>query len=251
MQKLTNYFDAVYYINLPHRTDRREEVEGELRRAEMSAWRFEAVRPDGPGGFSTIGARGCFMSHLGALEAALKVRAKRVLILEDDVAFLPVMVREQSKILKILEGTDWAIAYLGHGKPAFGRAGTGYCRQDGQPWSLDRAAEPFAGFTHCLAVNGSAIEPLVEHLQAILAREPGHPDGGPMHVDGAYAHFQAAHPEFTTLIATPEIAEQRASHTDVHAPKLIDRVPILSHSLLLMRRVRNYIRRIHRFGSER
>lgn len=248
MLRLSDYFDCAYYINLEHRTDRRDEVEAELRRAGIHAERFDAIRPSDAGGFESIGAHGCFMSHLGVLEAGLRAGAKRLLVMEDDVAFLGPLLREQDAVVRALEDSPWSLAYLGHGKRTHGRAGTGFRRPDGKRWALDRAEKPFAGFLHLLAVDGEVLRPLVEHFHAILAREPGHPDGGPMHVDGAYARFQASRPELVTLISVPEIAEQRASHTDVHEPRVVDRLPVVGRSLRVVRRVRNLYRRILRFG---
>src|SRR4051794_20585994 len=88
--KLNDYFERIRIINLAHRDDRRTEMGEQLARVGLS-WdargveRLDAVRPDNAEGFPSIGARGCFMSHLGALRESCELR--NVLILEDDLNF--------------------------------------------------------------------------------------------------------------------------------------------------------------------
>ncbi len=86
-------FDAIYIINLPARTDRRSEMLEQFRRAGISEPEtrlvfFEAVRPPDQGGFPTVGARGCFLSHLGVLKAAVAAGHSSILVLEDDLNFV-------------------------------------------------------------------------------------------------------------------------------------------------------------------
>ena len=66
-----------YYINLDHRTDRREEMEHELQALNLSAIRF-------PGFAHTYGPIGCLQSHLAVLREARSRGLPRVLIFEDD-----------------------------------------------------------------------------------------------------------------------------------------------------------------------
>ena len=54
-----------FYINLDHRTDRKEHVEKELNIIGVNASRFEAIKMEN-------GAIGCSMSHLKILQTALK-----------------------------------------------------------------------------------------------------------------------------------------------------------------------------------
>ena len=88
------YFQQIYVINLPHRRDRRLEMAEQLEKIGLSfdnpAVRlFAAFRPEDPGGFPNIGARGCFMSHLGVLQDARERKFERILIFEDDLNFYP------------------------------------------------------------------------------------------------------------------------------------------------------------------
>jgi GR25 family glycosyltransferase involved in LPS biosynthesis len=74
--------DAVLYINLEHRTDRKTELLGELERAGVPAdriHRIDAIRN------KDFGNLGCSQSHTKAVEFAMEhPEWKRVAILEDD-----------------------------------------------------------------------------------------------------------------------------------------------------------------------
>lgn len=72
--------DRVVYINLDRRTDRRAEIEEELRKLNLAsrAVRFPAIA-------HTCGAYGCAASHLAVLKAARDDPAvQTLLVLEDD-----------------------------------------------------------------------------------------------------------------------------------------------------------------------
>ena len=66
------------------------------------------------------------------------------------------------------------------------------------------------GTTHFLGVRSAAIPALVAYLEAQLQRSAGHPEGGPMHVDGSYTWFRRAHPEHRTFWPLP--------NSDISAP---------------------------------
>jgi glycosyl transferase family 25 len=73
--------ENVFYINLDHRTDRREHVERELSELGWDFTRFNAVKlPNNP-------ALGCTLSHLKILEHAKSNKLDYVVIVEDDICF--------------------------------------------------------------------------------------------------------------------------------------------------------------------
>ena len=75
--------DKVLYINLEHRKDRKESVEKELKKigfSEDKIERIDAVKTN-PGWI------GCGMSHLKALDNAIKNNYDTVMIVEDDIIF--------------------------------------------------------------------------------------------------------------------------------------------------------------------
>lgn len=222
-------------INLALRADRRAEMAGELARLGLAldgrAVRlFPAVRPAEAGGFPTVGTRGCFLSHLGVLRMAREAGWDRVLILEDDLDFAGDIAARLPVVLHGLEGWDWSLFYGGWGEePAGERVAEGLVRLD-----------PAAGVrcTHFLAVRGAAIGELVEYLEEMLARPPGSPEGGPMHVDGAYSWYRVAHPQRLVLAAVPALGVQRPSPTDILGRPWFDRIGVLAPVVRLARRVK-------------
>lgn len=71
----------VFYINLEHRTDRKEHVERELTELGWEFTRFNAIKlPNNP-------ALGCTLSHLKILEHAKSNNLDYVVIVEDDICF--------------------------------------------------------------------------------------------------------------------------------------------------------------------
>jgi GR25 family glycosyltransferase involved in LPS biosynthesis len=76
--------DAIIYINLEHRTDRREHIEAEFKRMGIPAekvHRINAIR-------NALGPLGCTMSHIKALKLMEENPAwQRVMVMEDDFTF--------------------------------------------------------------------------------------------------------------------------------------------------------------------
>jgi hypothetical protein len=214
---LFDAFDRVCIINLPHRADRRHGVERELARqgVRVDGTRvrfFAAIRPDDPAGFPGIGARGCYLSHLEVLREARADGVRRLLVLEDDVMF----TADMSLALPLLDGLQhgtWHMAYPGHVQDAL----PGPLR-----WHTTR--EPLL-CAHCYAVNGDALDVVIGHLEACLERPPGHPLGGPMHVDGALTHLRQQQSRLITLRASRSLAGQRSSRSDIIGPSWLDRLP--------------------------
>lgn len=218
MRRLLQSFDRTYVINLRTRADRRAEMDAQLRRIGLNLRAdniqvFDAVRPQDPGGFPSIGARGCFLSHLGVLQDARRRGLSSVLILEDDANFDP--GPHCAGVLDCLQRQDWGFFYGGYRVGALPPAQQACVR-------LQASQEVQA--THCLAMRGQElIAALIDYMEAQLRRSPGDPRGGPMHVDGTYSWFRREHPEACTLLAVPPVARQRASRSDVDRPRFLDR----------------------------
>lgn len=224
----------IVLVNLPYRADRRAEFAKQLQGLGLTydhpkVQLFAAIRPDSAEGFPTIGTRGCFLSHLGILQQALARGWDRVLICEDDLDFTAHTPARLPGITAALERTDWSMFYGGYGDEVSGqKVAPGLVRVD-----------PDSGVscTHFYAVRGPAIADLVRYLEQMLARDPGHPDGGPMHYDGALCWFRKAHPQHVTLAALPPIGVQRPSRTDVHDLRWFDRWPGIRSLASLARKV--------------
>lgn len=231
-------FDGIFVINLPSRADRRQEINQQLSRFGFSLNHeqvvlFPAVRPDAPDGFPSVGARGCFMSHLGVLRSAQAKGMQRILILEDDCDFSKDVQAVSACVEDGLKQVNWTLFYGG----ALNEVSTTSVLS-----GLHEVA-PTQGLmgSHCIAVNDDAIGQIADYLEAMLHRPPGSPEGGPMHVDGAYSWFRQAHPELTTLMAMPELAFQRSSATDVHTRRWFDRWPLVANFMTLLRKIKNSI----------
>jgi glycosyl transferase family 25 len=77
-----DFVEKVVYINLEHRTDRKEQIESELQKyfPVEKIERFHAIK-------HSRGAIGCTMSHIAVLEMAIENNWKNCLILEDDAVW--------------------------------------------------------------------------------------------------------------------------------------------------------------------
>ena len=113
---LTNLSDVsnAFYINLEHRTDRREQIESELSIMGINAQRFNAI-------VSNNGAVGCTMSHLRLLNNAIEKNYSHLLILEDDIQFLePEIFKTNFNKFLELHGNNWdVIIFSGNNVPPY------------------------------------------------------------------------------------------------------------------------------------
>ncbi|MDG3004080.1 glycosyltransferase family 25 protein [Paludisphaera mucosa] len=234
---LLESFSRAYVINLPQRADRRRETRAMFDRVGLTDWErrvefFPGIRPETTEGFPSLGVRGCFLSHLGVLKRAAEVCTDSVLIMEDDLEIDPDFVRRGDALAAILAREDWGFAYFGH-------ILTGLPEDPGVPLQPYRGAVQTA---HFVAIRREVVLRLVDHLEAILGRPTGHPDGGPMHVDGAYSIFRDKNPDVSTLVAVPNLGTQRNSSSDI-STRWFDKVPGLHSMAQGARRVRRRLRR--------
>lgn len=229
-------FDQVRIINLIDRPDRRHEILAQVDRIgglapNMSF--YDAHRPDDAGGFPSVGARGCFESHLGVLREAQDAGVRNLLILEDDVDFTRDGPRRLADFVPDLFGQRWDFFYGAHLLASNGRKGLGQVP----------GREPVAT-TSLVAIDGGIVQPLIEFLEGLLGRPAGSPDYGPMHVDGAYTVFRMLNPDRVTLAAFPPLARQRSSPSDVTPSRmLLDRWSGTGRVAALLRRLYNKVRR--------
>jgi GR25 family glycosyltransferase involved in LPS biosynthesis len=78
---MSQNIDHIFYINLDKRLDRKNEIEEEMKKMNLSVERFRAI-PFSPG------IVGCGYSHMNVLRLAKDRGYKNVLIFEDDFQFL-------------------------------------------------------------------------------------------------------------------------------------------------------------------
>lgn len=108
-----DYFDAIFYINLDHRKDRKENLIQQLEKLNVKKdkiFRIPAVLDP------LNGARGCIISHINALDLAIEKNLSNVLILEDDCEF----AQSRTTINYLLDYffktvINWDVFFLGCG----------------------------------------------------------------------------------------------------------------------------------------
>jgi glycosyl transferase, family 25 len=219
-----DYFDRAFVLNLPERLDRRAEMSNDLAQIgwpdDRVTW-YPAIDPRSPAGFKNAGYRGCFLSHVAALNMARNAGYDNVLILEDDCAFGP---RFNSIVTSVLADNTWGMCYLGHAEKAEAAPG---------PF-VEWPASSGVMLAHCYAVRGSILPSLCAYLEALMLRPPGSLEGGPMSPDGALGWFRRAHPEIRTLLASPSAASQRSSKSDI-STRQWDKVPLVRQTAAAFR----------------
>ena len=78
------HIDCVYYINLDHRVDRREQIESELEKMEIPLSKRVRISGINKPGFGILG---CGLAHKKTIETFLESPHTTCLILEDDFEF--------------------------------------------------------------------------------------------------------------------------------------------------------------------
>lgn len=232
-------FDCILVINLAERDDRRTEMETELNRigfsfSDGSADLLVASKFTNSAGFETIGARGCFDSHLQAMKKAFGRGAQNLLIFEDDCDFISDIEQKLPIALNLLANQRWSLFYGGY---------LSSIHKDDVSEGVF-LVPPDIGLqgSHFVGISGSVLPLLIDYLEKMSARSPGSPLGGPMHVDGAYSWFRRAHPHLETWLAEPQLGFQRPSRTDVHQLRFFDRAPGLRQLVGIARRLKRKTR---------
>lgn len=220
MNSIVDFFDHTYVINLAERKDRRRLITREFEKigTPLPSERvsiYPAIRPNDAAGFPSIGARGCFLSQLGVMEDAHRKGYETILVLEDDCRFVTDFSHLQSRVCEELTTKHWDFAYLGHGLDL----------PESKDDSLFSTYKQEIRLAHFFGVHAHVIERLIGFLHQILEHPPGHPDGGPMHVDGAWSTFRLQNPSVVTLVANPSFGNQRASMSDIAPLSWYDRLP--------------------------
>jgi hypothetical protein len=226
--KLLEFFPRTRIINLPARLDRRRETTQEFARCGLaldpaSVGFFKAIRPVEAGGFPSAGVRGCFLSHLAVVEEARDSGQGHLLVLEDDIAFSREVAKVGEAAVESLAQRDWDLAFFGHALP-----------QVPGPLAWRPAPAPMT-LAHFYAVNARTLAPLAAFLRRVLATPPGHPDGGPMHYDGALNTFRRQDPAVVALALSRSLGYQRPSRTDLHDVSPLDRHGLLQPVASLFR----------------
>jgi len=120
---LNEYFDQIYVINLDHRTDRLKEVNSLLKKYNINFKRQSGVflkekYPDvlnNTTNTSSLGHLGCVLSHVNCCVDALNNNYDKILVLEDDINFIPEHINSinYDKLFEEVNNVDWGLFYLG------------------------------------------------------------------------------------------------------------------------------------------
>lgn len=107
-----DFFDQIFYINLPERTDRKASIEAELEKQKVPPEKITRIEAKS----SINGARGCALSHILTLDHAKEHGYERFLVLEDDVVFLEEKNEVDAYIKRFSDFSQkrpWDIFFLG------------------------------------------------------------------------------------------------------------------------------------------
>jgi len=233
---IIEHFDSVRIINVALRKDRRTETVSEFRHHGFQINTdkvrfFDAITPKEKDGFPSSGARGCFLSHLGMLEEANRANSKNVLVLEDDIQFSKDISQYGNLAIDKLRSMDWDIVYFGHVIEVI--KGEVEWKEINQPMQL----------SHFYAVNGETLERLIKFLHQLLARPPGHPDGGPMNYDGALSTFFQQNRDIKAYYYSHNLGYQRPSKTDLHELSIYENNFILRPIVNVGRKIKSKLLR--------
>jgi glycosyl transferase family 25 len=223
-------FDRIWIINLPHRTDRRREMEQQLERVGLlgdpRVAFFAAFSVSDPGPFLRAGSNGLFKSHLALLDQAAAAQ-ESVLILEDDCDFL-VDALETYRM-----PDDWDVFYGGYFAT-----------------NPDNLQESDIIGSHFMAFSKAAVATCADYLHRYTqpdfapdpraSAEPGFNPAIRPPSDGAFVWLRRAHPELVTVFAM--LGVQRASRTDIGDLRVFDRIIGLRALVELARRIRRKFR---------
>jgi hypothetical protein len=239
MKNSLEYFDRIYIINLLSRKNRLKEIEQQLKNIGMSLssnniFIFPGIRPTESDEFPTIGARGCFLSHYEIIKISNKLKINNFLIIEDDLNFSKNFEKIITEAIIELKNTQWSIFYGGYKIHQYKIKKT-----NNKIYEISNHLP--VGETHFIAFNNEITNELLDYLYKILQRKGGDPEGGPMHIDGAYSWFRNSHPKFKTFICIPELGYQRSSRTDVRNLDWFDKSPIIKNLIAIARIVKKFI----------
>lgn len=224
-------------INLSERTDRLAEFCVQLTGIGLSLNHprvriFPAIRPAELAGFPTLGTRGCFLSHKAVIEQTLSAGERSVIICEDDLDFAPDFLSRLPAVLDTIGREAWDILYAGYASDQTNDL-------VGPEANIFRLppTHPVLG-AHFYIIRGQAIADFNDYLSAILSRPAYHPDGGPMHYDGAINRFRSDRPDLVALATLPTLGAQRSSRTDIHALRWFDKTPLVRNIVKYLRKAK-------------
>jgi GR25 family glycosyltransferase involved in LPS biosynthesis len=209
--------DKIYVINLPYRTDRKEQILNELKKVDASNVEiFSAIRPqeklilhwnknylnplpnwyNGNPTTYRIGALGCLLSHVTIMKKALKNNYENILILEDDTCFINNNNITIDKIVerysKFLDKTEYGIFYLA------GNTAANCLKHIVKEVYLTNGTLTTGSYI----INKKTMQYIVNNIQ-----------GYEKEIDKYY--LEVIQKNFPCFICLPNLTRQRASYSDI------------------------------------
>jgi len=193
-------FGAVRYINLEKRTDRKKEIESELRRMGIENFkRFPAVNHEKT-------EIGCFLSHLNLLKEARDKKHKNVLVLEDDFEFV-VSKEDFWKFMNSIKDLDYDVIMFVYNTQAHEDFNDNLIKV--------KSAQTAAGYL----VNSKFYDALIENFEEAL----------PKFIEtGEHWHYandqcwKSLQPHSKWYAFRPSIGKVRASYSDIQGKQTND-----------------------------
>ena len=197
-----------FYINLESRTDRKAQVEEQLRNVGLTcAQRFNAVKLED-------GRVGCSMSHLKCLSIAKEKKWPHVLIVEDDIEFLNpgLFINQMNRFLS--RHNNWDVVLLaGNNVPPHIR--------DGDECVKISRCQTTTGYL----VNGHYYDMLIENIKNSIVKLLKEPENHIKYSIDRYWFFLQKRDNWYLL--TPLTVVQREGYSDI-AKKVTNFVNIMT-----------------------
>lgn len=186
----------IFYINLEHRSDRKQHVEEQLTILGKKGERFNAIKMEN-------GAIGCSMSHLKLLQNAQQNKLDHILIIEDDIKFLdPELFKAQFNKFINIHGNNWDVILLaGNNMPP-------YEKIDDSCIKVTRC-QTTTGYL----VNGHFINPLITNIKMGLSNFIKNPENpNQFAIDKFWFILQKSNRWY---LITPPTVIQRSDYSDI------------------------------------
>lgn len=186
----------VFYINLEHRTDRKEHIESELNQVGFNnVERFNAVKMKN-------GRVGCTLSHIKCIELAKERNYSHVVICEDDTKFTNVELFKKQLNTFLTKKHNWdVVIFAGNNVPP-------YEQIDDTCISVTRCQT-----TTCYMVNGHYYDALLDNYKEGLEKLMRYPE---QHISYAIdKYWFSLQLKDNWFLITPLTVIQREDYSDI------------------------------------
>ncbi|MEQ8997460.1 MAG: glycosyltransferase family 25 protein [Coleofasciculus sp. B1-GNL1-01] len=237
--KIIDYFDRIYIIYMPERSDRFKHIKNQVHRLGIEkdnnklVW-FPGLKYEDAAGFPKASVRGCAMSHYMVMKQANEEGVEKLLVLEDDCLFSRRLIRNEQEIVDELKSSAWDFVYLGHGSKI-------KHQQQNQGYFIKVAHNQKIPLTHFCAYHGRVMPDLIQMITDSFDRAPGHPEGSPMGFDAYMTVFRRNNPDKITLMASRSLGGQCSSASNL-TPGQLEQYKLIKPILRQARRLKNVIR---------